>query len=290
MKKKKKKWLKILLIVMGIIVVLGILVSIIISYVLGNIDDINELDMQYYFEEHIVKQENITTYVKGTGEITSFNKTRLEIPIYGNIKESYVKDGDVVTEKQKLLRVYADGYYQNINSPIAGMYFELENEGSKEYFVYSLNDIGIEMYVSETDVASLIIGQKAIVKITALNKEVEGTVTYISKLPTMGRFKVKVSINYTDEIRFGYGTSIKIVVAEKENAIVIPYDALQIDENNKYYVIKKENKEIFYNDSLYGTEISEKAKTYVEIGTITNNQVEILSGLQNGDVIEEWTW
>lgn len=290
MKNKKNKWLKVLLIIIGVVAILGIIVSSIINKVLGNIDNINELDMQYYFEEHVVKQENITSYVKGTGSITSFNIKRIEVPEYANVKESYVRDGDIVKEKQKLLKVYADGYNQNINSPIEGMYFELENNGTKEYFVYSLNDMGIELYVSETDTASLAIGQKAIIKITALNKEFEGKVTYISKLPTNGRFKVKVSVSYAEEIRFGYGASVKVIVSEKEDAIVIPYSTLQIDENNKYYVIKKENKEKFYNDNMNGTIISEEAKTYVEIGTITNNQVEILSGLQNGDVIEEWTW
>ena len=34
--------------------------------------------------------------------------------------------------------------------------------------------------------------------------------------------------------------------------------------------------------------LPDTSKTYVEVGTITNSEVEIKSGLQPGDVIIEW--
>lgn len=290
MKKKKRKWLKILLIVIGIVSILGITINIIVNKVLGNVDNINEADIASNFDEYEVVQENLTVNIKGTGEITSFNIEQILVPTYGVIKEKYVNDGEKVNSKQKLFRILADGYYQNINSSISGIYFELENNGQKEYLIYNLDEIGIEMYVLEKDAALLATGQKAIVKITALNKEVEGTVKYISKLPIDGRFKVKVSIPYTDDIRFGYGASVKIIVEEKQNVITIPYEALEINANNEYYVIKKENKSTLYDNFMYGTEIPEEKKTYVEIGTITNGKVEIVSGLQNGDIVLGSDW
>ena len=76
----------------------------------------------------------------------------------------------------------------------------------------------------------------------------------------------------------------KINIGEKENVIVIPYELLEIDEENKYYVIKSEHKNEYYN---YGY-VKEENRTYVEIGTITNNKVEIKSGLSVGDKIIDW--
>ncbi len=289
MKKKKFNWVKGIIIVVVIVVIIVVIGIGAFSSVSKNIDSINETEMGFYFTDYTVKQQNMTAYVKGTGEITSFNIQTLDVPTYSNIKEKYVNDGDMVTAKQNLLRAIVDGYSQNITSPIDGMYFETESNGMKVYQVYDLKNIGVEMFVSENDVASLKVGQKAYVRITALNKEVEGSISYISKLPTDGKFKVRVKIEYTDEIRFGYGASVRIVVAEKENVLVIPYKALQMDNDNRYYVIKSEFKEDFYKNFMYNTALPETSKTYVEVGIITNSQVEIISGLQSGDVIEEWT-
>lgn len=290
MKKKKIKWVSVLGIILVIILVIIIVIKLLINNVTNKIGGIGDVEMSMFFEEYTVKEEKMTAYVKGTGEITSFNIQTLDIPAFSSIKETYVNDGDRVTAKQKLLKVVTDGISQDINSPIDGMYFETESIGSKVYQVYDLNNIGVSMYVSENDVANLSVGQKAIVKITALKKEVEGEINYISKLPSDGKFKVKVKINYTDEIKFGYGTSVKIIIEEKENALVIPYNAIEMDDDDKYYVVKKEYENEYYNYKMNGASLSDSAKTYIEIGTITNNQVEVLSGLNSGDVIVEFNW
>lgn len=290
MKKKSNKWLKILAIVLIIVVILVIIVNVVINIVSNNIDDIKETEIDYYFNGYVVEEKNMTSYVKGTGEITSFNIQTIDFPANGKIKEAYVHDGDIVTAKQKLFSVIDNGELSVIYSPISGIYFETELEGTKGYQIYNLEDIGVELYASETDVASVQIGQKAIVKITALNKELEGTISYISKLPSDGKFKVKVKIPYTEDIKFGYGASIRIIIAEKENVKVIPYGALQIDNDDKYYVIKEEYKEEFYRSMMQDTNLPDEAKTYVDIGIITNNEVEIVSGLEVGDAIVEWIW
>lgn len=288
MKSKKFKFVKIFGIIIGVFAVILIILNLIIKNISNNLNDISETEISQYFNDYTVNTQNMTAFVKGTGKITSFNIQTLDIPAYSDVKEKFINDGDMVTAKQRILRAIIDGYSQNINSPIDGMYFEIEQNNQMVYQIYDLKNVGIEMLVSENDVALLKEGQKAFVKITALNKEIEENVSYISKIPQDGKFKVKVKIEYTDEIKFGYGVSVKILVAEKENVLVIPYNTLQMDNENKYYVIKSEYKKDFYKSYINNTIIPEKAKTYVEVGIITNNQVEITSGLKSGDVVEEW--
>ena len=285
---KKKKWLKVLVIVVIIILIMVIGVLLLLNAVSKTINSTEAIEMDYMFNEYTVENKNITSYVRGTGEITSFNIQTLDVPSYSSIKKNYVSDGATVSSKQKLLQIKMDGVTKTIKSPIAGMYFVTEVNGNKEYKVYDLKKIGIEMLVSENDVAKLKVGQKAIVKITALKKEVEGSVSYISKLPTDGKFKVRVKINYNNDIRFGYGTSVKVIIEEKENVLVIPYSALEMDDDEKYYVIKKEHRIDYYNKKINSISLPDTSKTYVEVGTITNSEVEIKSGLQPGDVIIEW--
>lgn len=288
MKKKKNNWLKIILItgvILFAIVELGIIIA---NTFIANLNDLNNVEIDYYFNEYVVQEQSFTEYVKGTGIINSFNIKSLDTSDYSEIKEIYVNEGTIVNAKQKIMRGIKDGISQIIYSPINGMYFEdVEN---KSYLLYDLSNIGIEIYVSENDVAKVSVNQKAIVRISAINKNVDGVVTYVSKLPSTSGFKVRIKIDYNDEIKFGYGASVKVIVSQKDKAIVIPYNALQMDKNNNYYVVKKEYKESLYNNYYNDVVIPEEAKTYVKIGSITGSLVEITSGLNIGDTIVEWKW
>lgn len=288
MKKKKNNWLKIILItgvILFAIIELGIIIA---NTFIANLNDLNNVEIDYYFNEYVIQEQSFTEYVKGTGIINSFNIKSLDTSEYSEIKEIYVNDGTIVNAKQKIMRGIKDGISQIIYSPISGMYFEdVEN---KSYLLYDLSNIGIEIYVSENDVAKVSVNQKAIVRISAINKNVDGVVTYVSKLPSTHGFKVRIKIDYNDEIKFGYGASVKVIVSQKDKAIVIPYNALQMDKNNNYYVVKKEYKESLYNNFYNDVVIPEEAKTYVKIGSITGSLVEITSGLNIGDTIVEWKW
>ena len=285
-----KKGLKIFLIVIVILVIIGIIIGAWFKKVFSNMGDVTNQEASIYFIEHEVKKEKLISTVKGNGVITSFNIQRLEVPMDAKVKERYVNDGEIVTAKKNLLKVLSEGYYRYITSPIDGMYFETSDINGNNYYVYDLNDIGVEMLVSEKDVAKLSLDQKANVKITALNKVVEGTVSYISKLPSEGsKFKVRVSIPYSDDLRFGYGTSVNIVLEEKENVLVIPYNALMMDKDDSYYVVKKDCSYDYYRYKMSDTSsLSKNCKTKVEVGIITSDNVEILEGLEEKDIVLEW--
>lgn len=287
---KKKKWIKILLIIIGIMIGIFIVGSIFISKISNNMVSLEDSEISFYFNEYEVKTENLSSFVKSTGEIISFTIETLDVPNYAKVTENYVKDGEMVTKKQKILKTNTEGIIKNVTAPISGMYFKVDSGDGTLHQIYDTNDIGIEIAVSEKDIANLQLGQKATVKISALNKEVEGEVTYISKLPDAGKFKARIKINYFDELKFGYGVSVKINISEKENVIVIPYDLLNMDESDKYYVINAKYKNEYYNAFMSDREISNEFRTYVEIGTITNNKVEIISGLNVGDKILELNW
>lgn len=287
---KNKKIFKVIGIIIGVLVLLFIIGKIIISSVASKFNNITESEISVNFDEHIVTVENLTSVVKGTGEITSFNIQTLDVSSYSQVKEDYVNDGDIVTKNQKILKINSEGYISDVKAPISGMFFKTDDI-ENPYVIYDIDNIGIEIYVTENDVVKMSVGQKAIVKISALNKEVEGEVAYVSKLPIDGKFKVRVKIEYFEELRFGYGASVKINISEKENVMVIPYQALYMDNNEKYYVIKKEYRDEYYNNFMNdATELADEYKTFVKVGTITNNKVEILSGLTVGDKIYEWNW
>ena len=287
-----KKKVKVLLIVIIILTVFGLILSTWLKKVFNGVGDVANEDVSPYFNEYEVKRDKLVATVKGNGTITSFNIQKLDISYDAKIKDKYVNDGDMVTTNKVVLRVLQEGYYKDIVSSIDGMFFEVvDNNGINSYYVYNLNNIGVEMLISEKDVAKLTLGQKAAIKITTLNKIVEGSVVYISKLPSEGsKFKVRVNMPYSDDIRFGYGTSVNIYLEEKENVLNIPYNALLIDNDDNYYVVKENCKYEYYRYKIGDIEkLSKDCKTKVEIGIITSDNVEIISGLNEKDIVLEWS-
>lgn len=292
---------KVIITILIVLAIISIVVYAGYNLFKSKIDTVTELenaDMENSLNTYVVAMETVETYVRGTGEIQSFNVQELNIESYEKITNQYVSDGEEVSEKERLMRVSGGGTARYINSPIDGLFFEIDNSqnmysmqntsSTKSYKVYDISDIGVSMSVSEADVVNISEGQRAIIKITSLNKEIEGSVSYISKLPSNGRFNVKVSIDYEDDIRFGYGTSVKIITKEAENIMVVPYNALQMAEDGRYYVVKESFKQEVLNS--YWEVIPEEARTYVEVGTVNSTQAQIISGLVEGEKIIYRKW
>ncbi len=275
-----KKFLKIiivLLIIAGACFGLYLYIS---GKVKKNMEDYNSA-WSVFNKEYVAKTEKVVDYVKGSGEITSFNIQYLDVENYP-IKDKYVKDGDTVSQKQKIMKIGGDYETKTLTSSINGIYFEIPGDMNRmTYTIYDTSDIGIEFSVDERDVVKLSIGQKAIVKIVVLNKEVEGTVNYISKLPQSGKYKVRVNIPFDEDIRFGFGSTVKITVEEK-TVLTVPYSCVEF-RDNKYYVLKKENKAAYDASDDYWDET--RYFTEVQIGTINGNSVEIVSGLSEGEIV-----
>ncbi len=286
-----KKKLKVVFIIILVLIVIGIVLSTWFKNISQRFADTENSLSDSYFIEHVAKREKLVSEIKGNGTITSFNINKIDMPYEYKIKEKYVNDGEYVTQNKTLMKIETNGVTTNINSPIDGMYFEVADSlGVNNYYVYDLNNIGVETKVKEMDVAKLAIGQKASVKITSLNKEVEGSVTYISKLPTEGtKYKIRISIPYTDDIRFGYGASVSVNIEEKDNVLSIPYNALVMDKDDSYYVVKNNCKYDYYRYKMSDkSTLNSDCKTKVEIGIISNYYVEITSGLEENDVVLEW--
>lgn len=282
-------------IILGIIIILAIVVLAIGNIVKTKVSDIQNVNDGYadmFYTTYTVKREDVKSYIRGAGTITSFNIETLELGMGDKVNEILVSEGQKVNAKQDILKVIDEnGKSKTIKSSISGMFFCIENqtEGTK-YCIYNLDDIGVKIALSEKDITSVMLGQKATVNITALNKEFEGTVSYVSSLPQNDKFIVKVKLDYTDDIKFGYSTSTSILSSEKLNSIVIPYSFVNMTDDGRYYVFKEEHKMDLY-DSLAEDFVNDEAwRTYIEVGTVTANNVEVLSGLNEGDKILGLSW
>lgn len=112
-----------------------------------------------------------------------------------------------------------------------------------------------------------------------VEEQIPGTIEAISFTPIEGEigtvYEVKMSVisPRMDSYRMGMTGDVTFVIREKEDTLSIPSEYVQFGSDDEVYVMKKTEE---------GLE-----KTPVEMGEELEGEIEILSGLVEGDVIYE---
>lgn len=136
----------------------------------------------------------------------------------------------------------------------------------------------LELKVNQYDAVNLEVGQKANITVNGLNKVYEGHITKISETAIVEMVNanketnvaVEITLDNIDEqIKAGYEAEAEIVLIEKENTIAVGFEAVQTDEQGNKYVFVVE-------DNIAKRRI-------VETGLETDFEIEILSGLKEGE-------
>ena len=184
-----------------------------------------------------------------------------------------------------LLTVYRDGA---VLAPFDGMVSSVEYDeevGSTEGMetalltLYPNVSMSITIGIDETDILALEEGQEAEVEVSSVSEELyTGTVTEISKVADTStgvtQYSAEVTLDKGEGMLPGMTASVDIKIKGVENALIIPVEALHQTSASSY---------------VY-TSYDEETKQYggmVEVTTGMQNdkQVEILSGLKEGDVV-----
>lgn len=282
--------LKIILTVLIIIMIITVVVVRIVKERIAAVQDVESVYTEELIETHIVKKGNVETSVRGIGKITSFSIETLSIGADERISEILVSEGQYVNKDQEIMKVTDGNTTRSIKSTMSGKFYAVETEQDIKYCIYNLDNVGVKLSLPERDIASIKVGQEAKISVTALNKEFDGKVEYIASLPQNERYIVRIKINYTEDIKFGYSAISTILTNKKENVISVPYDYIQMTEDGRYYVYKEDVKEELFNINYNGEGEEENIRTYVEVGTITSTDVEVLNGLKENDVIIMFNW
>lgn len=158
--------------------------------------------------------------------------------------------------------------------------------GTSDYSLYetaafsiaSATEASVSINVDELDILSVKEGQTATVTLDALDgQEFEGTITEVSNEASSGnssaKYPVTITFEKTEDMLLGMSASATIHVNEAEDAVLIPVDALQEKGNSTFVYTKKDS-----DGNLSG-------EVEVETGISNGSQVEITSGLEEGDTV-----
>lgn len=135
--------------------------------------------------------------------------------------------------------------------------------------------------IDELDIPDIKKNKKVKISVTAIpNKTYTGKVKEIAKQGQVqngvSSFKVIISLDKQNKLKAGMTADASILVHEKKHAIYLPIEAVQKNDDDKYYVsIPKKNK----NGK------TKQVKKFVKTGLHNEDNIEITKGLKKGDTV-----
>lgn len=266
-KTKKKKGKKILI---GVIIV--VIVIVVIAAILrprGN-----------KYDEETATIGDITSYYTFSGNVEAINIQNKVSQDSFTVSSISVSEGNTVKKGDTIIKsTYGTKITADQNGVVTKIYVKKDDKvmpGNQLFDIVDYDNLQTTVNINEYDLPSIKSGKKVDVTINALDKTVSGTISEISREATnsngVAYFTAKIKLAKDSSVKVGMTTEIKVLNQSASDVVLIPMDAVQIDDQNKTYVYVKDEK---------GNAITQ----YIETGISDGLNIEVKSGLNEGDIV-----
>ncbi|MEH7748583.1 HlyD family efflux transporter periplasmic adaptor subunit, partial [Neobacillus drentensis] len=223
---------------------------------------------------------DITTYFSFSGTVEAKNRKTMMSDTAMQIKEIEVKIGERIEKGDVLLTTkQGDKIKAAIDGEIAKIHVEKNAEvmsGAQLVDIVDYSKLQTNVKVDEYDLKYLKVDQKVYVSINALEKEIKGTVSAISKEAInengVSYFTATIDLTKDKAIKVGMSTEAKILKQLAKGVTTLSMKAIRFDSKNKPYV-------------MIPTEKGMATKQYIQTGINDGTTVEIKGGVDPGDVV-----
>ena len=153
---------------------------------------------------------------------------------------------------------------------------EMAGNGQTIVTLSDLSNLDIVVNGDETNVAGIQSGMKGIVAVDAFpSVELSGQVTEIASLNDLQSgvvlYPVTVRLDPTDlPLRSGMTVNVTFPIEQRSDTLIVPFRAIETEGGQAY---------------LTRVTASGSERVAVTLGLITDTQIEILSGIEEGDVV-----
>jgi len=231
-------------------------------------------------EEEKAETGDIITYYSFSGTVEAKNRKTMMSDTAIQIKEIEVEVGEEVEKGDVLLTTkQGDKIKAALDGEISKIHVEKNAEvmsGAQLVDIVDYSKLQTNVKVDEYDLKYLKVDQKVNVAINALEKEIKGTVSAISKEAInengVSYFTATIDLTKDQAIKVGMSTEAKIMKQSAKGVTTLSMKAIQFDSKNKPYV-------------LIPTEKGMATKQYIQTGINDGTTVEIKSGVDAGDVV-----
>ncbi|MDT3424861.1 HlyD family secretion protein [Paenibacillus forsythiae] len=264
-KSKTGKWLVISIIVIAAVIIAGVFLK---------------RPAAASYESVTAQKGDITTYYSFSGNVETKNRQTVMAEKILQISDMKVKEGDTVSEGEVLLTTTAgDEIKSKINGEIVKINMEDNAQvmaGTALLDIVDYNNLELNVKVDEYDIQALAAGKETIVKIGAINKELTGKISSISKegqvMNGITFFIATIDLAKDQDLRIGMTAEVKAISSKATGVVTLPMTAIQFDDSNQPYVLKEDQN---------GAEVKTEITTGINDGT----NVEVKSGVADGETI-----
>ena len=194
-------------------------------------------------------RQQISAAQKGVSGIESqLAKTRLLAPFNGRVEQIITQSGQAVSPGTPILRLVNPETLKAVSN------------------------------VPETYLAQIENGTRAIVSIPALDRKIESQVSLISSAINPGNRTFRVEVPVDDMgglVKPNLNAELHLNDYTSENTIVLPLTVIREDRQGSF---------VFIVDNIQGNQGVAK-KVYVEVGSESNGEVEIIKGIEDGQIV-----
>lgn len=187
----------------------------------------------------------------------------------------------------------SDGVVTAVNIYEGNMY-----TGSTIVTLQDISGLEITSEIDEYDIAKVKVGQRVVFKTNGTgDQEFEGVIKTIAPTATKSTtsqtntsitYKVKTTIlNPSDDLKLDMTAKMSIILNEKDDVLTVPYDAVQTDDEGKFYVELANDNDLGANTASSSKNkaaslVAERERVYITRGIASDYYIEI-----TGDGIEE---
>lgn len=267
--KKKRKWIK--------WVILLVLAAVVVGWLML----VSRQTQSAAYTEVPVTSGDLTTYYNFDGLIHAPRVQTITAEQAGTVRTVYVSQNDQVRKGDRLYRLEGGETVEaDIAGEVTGLYIDegdVVTAGEKVAEIIDLNRLDVELNVDEYDVAAMTPGKAVEISVLAAGTVIEGTVTSLDKNGTasgdLSYYTATVDLEQSEGAYPGMQVSAKMLREHVENATIVKMDAIQFDEYNQPYVLVR---------SADGKDVE---RVSVSVGMSDGISCEILSGVRAGDTV-----
>lgn len=180
---------------------------------------------------------------------TNLEKQKLQLTNLINNNDPSIKNASVIDAQKQLNSAIAAKDALTLKAPFSGIITAKNNKsgdsvqsGKAILSIVDPTSYKIKVSVDELDIAKIKLGQKAEITFGGLKDQIfQGAVEQISKIGNSSNnvttFDVVVSIDNAQNVFLGMNANVSILTDSKENALVIPAEALVERDGKKYVMV-----------------------------------------------------
>lgn len=263
------------------IISLGLVIALISGVLLGcnNKNDTSENENST-IKEVEVSRGTIREEISLSGYIVANKSTSVNATSKSVVEEIYVQSGEEVSKGEDIILLengtVIEAPYDGKITKISAYVNQDVDTSTTVFTIIDDSSYKVESSIDESEISKISHGQDVDINITALDKNVEGKVTNLDAQATSSGnsvlFGLVVSIDgeELDNVYSGMSTEMNIIIKESKDVLTVPIQAVSNKKGVKIVKVKD-------GDSTKEVE--------VEVGAQDSSFVEIISGLNEGDVI-----